>query len=304
MTAQQHAAILQRIVGANERRGACEPSCEVAWSDDVILATQVGEPAASTADDVPAQTGLFDLVELILKRRDRLERLVRNPTRQAELLPKFLAISLIGFVFFGVAMSLVFTSAREWPQVAPIRDLLAGHGIGLAPFATFDAGETALDPWFDGSALALIAAYALGLVAATGICLPSLYFYGLLAGVQMTMLDVVLQALKAKATTAVALVGILPIYAALALGMVVFDLPAPLQQATFWLGLILPFLAGGFGTYALYQGLSGFADTLCADRRSRRSCFLRRLVLAWAACYTAITPVMIHSLWALLASGG
>ena len=151
----------------------------------------------------------------------------------------------------------------------------------------------------DGSAEALIAAYAIGLIAATGICLPSLYFYGLLAGVRMTMLDVVIQALKSKATAAVALVGILPIYAALGLAVVIFDLPQPVRDATFWLGLVLPFLAGLFGTYSLYQGLAGFADTLAADRRCRRACFLRRLVFSWAACYTAVTPVMIHSLWVM-----
>jgi hypothetical protein len=117
----------------------------------------------------------------------------------------------------------------------------------------------------------------------------------------MTMLDVVLQSLKAKATAAVALVGILPIYAALGLGVVVFDAPQPIRLAIFWLGLVLPYLAGLFGTHALYQGLSGFADTLAADRQSRRACFLRRLVLSWAACYTAVTPVMIHTLWVWLA---
>ena len=40
---------------------------------------------------------------------------------------------------------------------------------------------------------------AFGLIAASGICLPSLYFYALLAGVRMTMVDVVLHTLKSKA---------------------------------------------------------------------------------------------------------
>lgn len=140
------------------------------------------------------------------------------------------------------------------------------------------------------------------MIAATGICLPSLYFYGLLAGVRMTMLDIVCQALKSKATTAVALVGILPIYAALGLAIAIFDLPDVARHATFWLGMPLPFLAGLFGTYSLYQGLAGFADTLPPARRARRECFLRRLVIAWAACYTAVSPVMIHSLWVTLAN--
>ena len=60
---------------------------------------------------------VFDLVELILKRRERLERLIREPALQAQLIPKFLAISLLGFVFFGVALALVFTAAGQWPRL-------------------------------------------------------------------------------------------------------------------------------------------------------------------------------------------
>jgi hypothetical protein len=179
---------------------------------------------------------------------------------------------------------------------------VAGEASSIARFDSLGDGETHRRPWLDGSAEALVAAYAIGLIAATGICLPSLYFYGLLAGVRITMLDVVIQSLKAKATAAVALVGILPIYAALGLAVAIFDLPSSVRNTTFWLGLVLPFLAGLFGTYSLYQGLAGFTDTLSPDRRCRRECFLRRLVLSWAACYTAVTPVMIHTLWAMLAS--
>jgi hypothetical protein len=252
--------------------------------------------------EAPAKTGVTDLVELILKRRDRLEQLIREPSLQSVLLPKFLAIALIGFVFFGVALSLVFTSAGQWPRLVAIRDIVTGQTDSIVTFDSLPSAQTPLGRWLDGSAEALIAAYAIGLIAATGICLPSLYFYGLLAGVRMTMLDVVLQALKSKATAAVALVGVLPIYAALGLAVAIFDLPEPLRNVTFWLGLALPFLAGLFGTYSLYHGLAGFGDTLAADRRCRRECFLRRLVLSWAACYTAVTPVMIHSLWVMLAS--
>ncbi len=61
-------------------------------------------------------------------------------------------------------------------------------------------------------------AYSLGLVAATGICLPSFYFYGLLAGVKMTFLQVVTHCLKGQAATAIMLIGILPIYVAVAPG--------------------------------------------------------------------------------------
>lgn len=252
---------------------------------------------AERSSDEPLRTSLLGIVELILKRRDRLEWLIRQGSLQSQLVPKFLAIALTGFVFFGVALSLVFTSAGQWPRLMAIEDLLAGHAASAVSFDVLAATESRFGRWWDGSALTLIAAYAIGLIAATGVCLPSLYFYGLLAGVRMTMLDVVIHALKAKATSAIALVGVLPIYAALGLGIVIFDVPEAVRNATFSLGMILPFLAGLFGTYSLYRGFSGLTDTLPPDRRPQRECFLRRLVLSWAACYTAVTPIMIYTLW-------
>src|SRR5262245_55543174 len=146
------------------------------------VAARCNEPApvadlvAEAIPDEPVNTNLLGLVELILKRPDRLERLIREPDRKADLLPRFLAIALLGFVFFGVALSLVFTSAGQWPQLTPIGDVIAGETNTVIAFAANDTGATR---WLDGSAVKLIAAYAIGLIAASGICLPSLYFYGL-----------------------------------------------------------------------------------------------------------------------------
>jgi hypothetical protein len=277
----------------------CEQMRWIGNRDGGLPAADLVAEAVPPVDE-PVSKNLLGLIELILKRPDRLESLIRQPARQAVLLPRFLAIALVGFIFFGVALSLVFTAAGQWPNLTPIRDVVAGESRTVAAFNTLTAGQSPLTLWIDGSALKMILAYAVGLVAATGICLPSLYFYSLLAGVRMTMLDVVVQALKSKATTAVALVGILPIYAAFGLGIVIFEAPQPIREAAFWLGLALPFLAGLFGTYSLYRSLGGLADTLPPERRCGREWFLQKLVLSWAACYTAVTPIMIHSLWTML----
>ena len=114
-----------------------------------------------------------------------------------------------------------------------------------------------------------------GLIGATGICLPSLYFYGLLAGVRMTMMDVVIHAIKSKAVAAVTLVGILPLYAALGLAITIFPLSGMIRDAVLLLGLILPFVAGLSGTYSLYRGLSTLTDTMTRDRREYRE--IRRM---------------------------
>jgi hypothetical protein len=148
--------------------------------------------------------------------------------------------------------------------------------------------------WSDGAWASLTLAYVLGMVAATGVCLPSFYFYGLLAGVKLSMLQATAHAVKCLAVTAVVLVGALPIYVAIALGMIVFSAPAEGTQWTIGMGLALPFVAGLGGVYSLFVGFTGLADTLPA---CRRACFLRRLTLAWSVCYSTVTPVMIYWLW-------
>jgi hypothetical protein len=99
-------------------------------------------------------------------------------------------------------------------------------------------------------------------------------------------------------------VGILPIYVAVAMGVLIFDsvFSDAAVRLSLWLGFILPFVAGLWGTASLYRGFSGLADTLPEDRCERRSCFLRRLVFSWGVCYTAIAPVMIFTVWQSLQS--
>jgi hypothetical protein len=238
------------------------------------------------------------LVELILKDRPGLERLVREPAPKGDLVPRFLAISIVGFVLFGLGTTLVLHAAGKWPRLADIGAWLEAPANG-SPIRldAVDPERSVLVLFASGAALKLTAAYALGLIAATCICLPSLYFYGLLSGVRMNLLDVVVHALKAKATAAVALVGILPIYAAFCMGLVIFHAPEQVSSPALYGALLLPFVAGVWGTRSLYVGFAKLADTLPAHFREKRECFLRRLVLAWSACYTAITPVMIYTLW-------
>ena len=242
------------------------------------------------------RVGTLGVIELILKDRDRLHRMLRDHGLQPQLLNRFLAISLIGFLFFGVAMSVVLATTGVVTELTPIESWLNNPNASLFEFNAIGAANH-LTNLISQSNLALIAAYSIGLIAATGVCLPSLYFYGLLAGVRMSVLDVTLHSLKSKATAAVALVGILPVYAAIAMGTVVFEVSQEFLQVTLWIGLILPFVAGLWGTHSLYRGIETLSDTLPAECRGERACFHRRLVLSWSAIYTAVTPVMIYTLW-------
>jgi len=268
-------------------------------------------PAASTADEVeltavaeqadPRDFSALAIVELLLKDRWRLYRLLRVPSAPAVLLPRLLGISLAGYILFGVTMAIVMSSAGVWPELTSIAAWIdSPTNFPL----TFERTGGPLNGLALDKGPALTLAYAFGLVAASCVCLPSLYFYCLLAGVRMTMLEVVVHAVKSKAIAAVALVGILPIYVAMAMGVAIFDASEAAVTTTMVLGLMLPFIAGLWGTVAMYQAFSLLCDTMPPNRMERRACFLRRLVLSWSAIYTAVMPVMIYSVWEVLSRIG
>ncbi len=246
---------------------------------------------APTADDadsrVPpcvcetnAEISTAGVVEMLLKDHARLNRLLRDEAYQRELVPRLMAVAVAGFAVYGIVVTAIFNAM--WIE--------NGSWLAHLPAAH----------WNDSTAANLTLAYTLGLIAANGICLPSFYFYGLLAGIKTTMLAVTAHALKGMAAGAVALVGLLPIYVAMALTPLIFPLGETWNQASIFWGLAMPFAAGIFGAANLYEGFVGLADTMhCADREARQ-CFLRRLILAWCGCATFVTPVVIYSLWHFL----
>jgi hypothetical protein len=217
-----------------------------------------------------------ELVELMLKDQKRLDSLIRDESRAPDLIPRLVAIALVGFTIFGIAATLILNLGGSIPSWVPRAN------------------------WYDGTWANLTLAYVLGLVAATGVCLPSFYFYGLLAGVKLSMVQSVAHSVKCLAITAVVLVGALPIYVAVSLGMIVFSAEPELMRMTITLGLLLPFVAGLWGVKTLFLGFKDLGDTMAPSRKAERARFLRRLTVAWAACYTAVTPVMIIWLWTRL----
>jgi hypothetical protein len=260
-----------------------------------------GAPGASqlvSPADVPA-SGLVDtprLIELILKDGFALDRLVATAGNKVELATRFLGIALASFGLFGVAMSIACDAAALWPKLTPAVSWLHDPSLSMLTYEAAPEAAPCGQSWLTGQAERLVIAYAFGLVAASCVCLPSLYFYSLLAGLRMTLTEVVLHTLKAKAVTAVALVGILPIYAALVLGAVVLRIPEAVWYALM-LGLVLPFVAGLWGTRSLYIGFGGLCERMPPEFQANRGCFLRRLIFAWCGCYTAVAPVMIATVW-------
>jgi len=93
------------------------------------------------------------------------------------------------------------------------------------------------------------------------------------------------------ATTGVLLLGAAPFYAAWVLGNVVGlfeDVETTLQ-----VGMAIPFLVGLFGIGSVYQGFRSMLSVLPVTHE-RRGNFVKRMVLAWGALFTAIAPVALY----------
>lgn len=293
--------IRERLTSLRAAHAAAEASlCGAAAPCETNAKQPPGESGENPIEAV-GPPRFLEIVELILKNRPRLERIIGDPSLSAEMIPRFLAVALVGFTLFGIALAIIVESIGVRMELAAVRTVLDGSRSALIGFAGAPGGVDV--GGFSGRALRLTAAYDLGLIAAAGVCLPSLYFYALLAGVPMSMTRVAVHTLKGMATTAVALVGILPIYMACSLGVAVFHAPRVLAESVLWLGLLLPFGAGLFGMISLYSGFTALAEAIPAPRRCQRACLLRRLVVSWSVCYTAVTPVMIYTLWEYFSRG-
>lgn len=228
---------------------------------------------AAEANTASPSTGVLDL---LLKDQSRIDALLRTVDGQRELMPKLLAVALAGFALYGVTITVLLNLARS-----------NGFWLTGLPAAS----------WNDATGGNLMFAYCLGLIIANGVCLPSFYFYGLLAGVRISMLGTAAHALKGMAAGAIALVGVLPIYIAVALNALIYSDSRPWLTLLTLIALALPFLAGIWGAISLYRGFLGLADTIPAHYRGGRHCLLRRLILAWSGVYTFVTPLVIYSLW-------
>ena len=240
-------------------------------------------PFVEAVDETPQPAGdsTLGLAELLLKDPLRVDRLTRDEGLLAELVPRFLAMALASFSIYSGAMIAVlhFVPAAALPKM--VSDYWNGGGVRVS--------------------LAVWAAYTLGMIAASGICLPSFYFFGLLAGLRLSFLQTVAQVVKGKGATAVMLVGLLPIYFAVVMGMKVFEASETWLLNCVCLGLALPFIAGLWGVRSIYRGFVSLVDSIPEDRRYGRALFVRRLTLAWATVYTAVTPIMIWTLWKAIA---
>jgi len=222
------------------------------------------EPAVEPEEEMPAvRPSMFDLV---LRRPRLLDRVLRDEAALPKAIQEMVSLCVLGLAVFGLVVG---ASAQL------VRDQ-------LIPGSFFSSGLPAV--WMP-------LAFVLAFLGAICICLPSFYFFTQLSGLDASFRTVTAQALRGVVTTAVLLLGAAPFYAAWVLGNVVGlfeDVETTLQ-----VGMAIPFLVGLFGIGSVYQGFRSMLSVLPVTHE-RRGNFVKRMVLAWGALFTAIAPVALY----------
>lgn len=221
--------------------------------------------ASSTPLDPEAPRGWIAVLEALIRSQSDLDRLLRDNDRIGGAIRVLLSVSVAGLTLHGLVLAAVATA------------------LGVADLFSF--------AWMP---LAFVTSF----LGAISICLPSFYFYTQLSGLDASFRLITAQALRAQATTAVFVLGVLPFYAALALaaaiGLIVNG------EAVIGIGAGLPFFVGLIGLKAVYDGFSRLSSSL-ERTHLRRGAYLRRMVLCWGAVYTAVAPI---ALWRITETFG
>lgn len=221
------------------------------------------------------------LVDLLLGERDAADALCADRQSAAALLPQLVAIGAVGVAAWAVVHG----------------GLLVANGAALAPWPLADGPG-----WW--APIALFVSFEVAFLAAQLVGLPSFYFYGLLAGIHTHGWRIAVESLRARATSAVVLMGLLPVYFAVGLGAtLLFDDPGlgASAQAGFvmTLGFVLPFLAGLAAPASLYRAFRGLMPP-GPEGQSRRRPMPLLLVFAWSGFFTALAPLGAWRLLTLL----
>lgn len=215
------------------------------------------------------------LVDLLLRDRDQADRACADPATAARLLPRFIGLSALGIGAWSVVHGLLLSLSTQ--QLNP-------HGLFGAPI-------TVTIP-------ALFLAYEGALTGAQVAGLPTFSFYGLMAGFRTHAWRIATESLRARATAALVLMGLLPVYLAVGLGLVLL-FPEPGGVGAAWQALVLGI--GGF-TLPFVAGLAAPASLLRVFRKlaheaedgrpgqGRRPMPLL-LAMAWSAVFSVMAPL-------------
>lgn len=203
---------------------------------------------------LPAGPGL---VHLLLHDREAMDLTMADAGASTAALPGMIATSLLGYAAFGAAHGYALTLLHpvRYPDLT-----LTIAGVTLAYGGAFFGAKLA--------------------------CVPSAYFYALLAGVRTHSLRLTVEAMRAQATQGVVLLGLVPVYFAAVLGIALADPKSAVAVEA--IGWALPFVAGFWGVAQLYRALSRLVRKAPDGARSAMPSLL---VFAWTALVALLAPM-------------
>jgi len=203
------------------------------------------------------------IYDLLVRDDPRLDLILQDEARGLETIQQLLAVSVLGFLFYGFAVGL----AQQLLGAG-----LGSRWIGTMPILTLP--------------FSLTIAFLLALL----VCLPSFYFYTQLSGLDASFRLITAQALRVQARTAVLLLGALPFYIAVVLAALAgaFDGTGDILL----LGMALPFVVGLAGLRSLHRSFARLAAELPVAH-ARRPGFLSRMVFAWGMVYSVVCPIAL-----------
>ncbi len=217
------------------------------------------------------------VIDLLLRHRAIADDDCADAERAARLLPRLVLTTVGGVGAFSLVQGLLLTTAAHaWPAgLAEAHPLLAVGGV--------------------------FAAFEFGLMGTQIAALPTFYFHALLAGLRTHAWRITVESLRARATASVVLLGLLPIYLALALGFGLLAAGdsrwAELHSAVVLCGYALPLVAGLAAPLSLLRAFRRMAGEREEDGRRPMPTLL---VMAWSALFTVMAPLGIARMLGLL----
>ena len=213
----------------------------------------------------------LSVYELLVRDREAAYARCSEADSAAALLPRFAAVGLLGMGAYAAALGLLHhmdhtTFYAEQPMAYASKVFLAYAGS------------------FFGTNIA---------------ALPTFYFHTLVAGIRTHGWRVSVEVMRAQATQATVMLGLLPLYFALGVGLLQLELDQT-WTALRGMGFVLPFLCGLPGSYHLAGTFFRLARENPPVAPAQRSSAPLLLTLAWCALFAIMAPVGVIGIWHLL----
>lgn len=210
--------------------------------------------------------------DLLVRDRDTAYAECGDAARAARLLPRFIGLGLAGFLAHAAAMGLM-------------------HAVSPDALSATD------DPLRFGGRVFL--AYAGAFFGTNIAALPTFYFHALMAGMRTHGWRISVEVMRAQATEATVLLGLLPALLAAGVGAALMGLEL-WADAALALGFLLPFVAGLPGSLGLLSTLRRLAEEAQPEDHIHRDATPTLLALAWCTLFTVMAPVGVWGIFNML----